>query len=51
MKLQDVIFKAMAKKINWLEAEEITGICARKMPRPSHRTILSSTHDLVAIEG
>ena len=27
MKLQDVILKAMAKKITWLEAAEIIGVC------------------------
>ena len=26
MKLQDVILKAMAKKISWLEAAEIVGV-------------------------
>jgi transposase len=33
MKLQDVILKAMAKKINWLEAAEIIGVCDRTMRR------------------
>jgi transposase len=33
MKLQDVILKAMAKKISWLEAAEIAGICDRTMRR------------------
>ena len=33
MKLQDVILKAMAKKISWLEAAEIIGVCARTMRR------------------
>jgi hypothetical protein len=29
MKLQDVILKAMAKKISWLDATEIIGVCDR----------------------
>ena len=33
MKLQDVILKAMAKKVTWLEAAEIIGICERTMRR------------------
>jgi hypothetical protein len=33
MKLQDVILKAMAKKISWLEAAEIIGVCDRTMRR------------------
>jgi transposase len=33
MKLQDVILKAMAKKINWLEAAEIAGVTDRTMRR------------------
>ena len=33
MKVQDVILKAMAKKINWLEAAEIVGVCDRTMRR------------------
>ncbi len=33
MKLQDVILKAMAKKISWLEAAEIVGVCDRTMRR------------------
>ena len=33
MKLQDVILKAMAKKITWLEAAEIIGVCDRTMRR------------------
>src|ERR1700760_1532701 len=33
MKLQDVILKAMAKKITWLEAAEIVGVCDRTMRR------------------
>ncbi len=33
MKVQDVILKAMAKKINWLEAAEIIGVCDRTMRR------------------
>jgi len=33
MKLQDVILKAIAKKITWLEAAEIIGVCDRTMRR------------------
>src|SRR6476469_7819590 len=33
MKLQDVILKAMAKRITWLEAAEIIGVCDRTMRR------------------
>jgi hypothetical protein len=33
MKLQDVILKAMAKKISWLDAAEIIGVCDRTMRR------------------
>jgi len=33
MKLQDVILKAMAKKITWIEAAEIAGMSARNMQR------------------
>src|SRR5947209_3399817 len=33
MKLQDVILKAIAKKITWLEAAEIIGVCDRTMHR------------------
>jgi hypothetical protein len=33
MKLQDVILKAMAKKITWMEAAEIAGISVRNMQR------------------
>jgi hypothetical protein len=31
MKQQDVILKAMAKKITWMEAAEIIGVCDRTM--------------------
>ena len=37
MKLQDVILKAMAKKINWLEAAEIIGVCDRTVRRMRER--------------
>jgi transposase len=37
MKLQDVILKAMAKKITWLEAAEIAGITDRTMRRMKKR--------------
>jgi hypothetical protein len=33
MKLQDVILKAMAKKISWLAAAEIAGVSGRTMRR------------------
>jgi len=33
MKLQDVILKALAKKISWLEAAEVAGVCDRTMRR------------------
>jgi hypothetical protein len=33
MKLQDVIPKATAKKISWLEAAEIAGVTGRTMRR------------------
>ena len=33
MKLQDVLLKAMAKKISWVEAAEIIGISCRSMRR------------------
>jgi hypothetical protein len=33
MKLQDVILKAMAKKISWLEPAKIVGGCDRTMRR------------------
>ncbi len=33
MKLQDVILKAMAKQINWMEAAEIAGVTDRTMRR------------------
>jgi len=37
MKLQDVILKAMAKKISWLEAAEIVGVTDRTMRRIRER--------------
>jgi hypothetical protein len=33
MKLQDVILKAMAKKLSWMEAAEIAGMSVRNMQR------------------
>jgi transposase len=33
MKLQDVILKAMAKKVSWIEAAEIAGMSVRNMQR------------------
>lgn len=37
MKLQDVILKALAKRITWLEAAEIMGVCNRTMRRLRER--------------
>ena len=37
MKLQDVILKAIAKKISWLEAAEIAGVTDRTMRRMRER--------------
>ena len=37
MKLQDVILKAMAKKITWMAAAEIAGITDRTMRRIKQR--------------
>jgi hypothetical protein len=37
MKLQDVILKAMAKKMTWLEAAEIIGVYDRTMRRMRER--------------
>jgi transposase len=37
MKLQDVILKALAKRITWLEAAEIIGVCDRTMRRMCER--------------
>ena len=37
MKLQDVILKALAKRITWLEAAEIIGVCDRTMRRMRER--------------
>jgi hypothetical protein len=33
MKLQDMILKAMAKKITWIDAAEIAGMSVRNMQR------------------
>jgi transposase len=33
MKLQDVLLKAMAKKISWMEAAEIAGVADRTIRR------------------
>jgi transposase len=33
MKLQDVLLKAMAKKISWADAAEIIGVSCRTMRR------------------
>src|SRR5579862_9919590 len=37
MKLQDVILKAMAKRISWMEAAEIAGVSDRTMRRIKER--------------
>src|SRR6476469_3342397 len=37
MRLQEVILKAIAKKITWLEAAEIIGVCDRTMRRMRER--------------
>jgi hypothetical protein len=37
MKLQDVILKAMAKKISWMAAAEIAGVTDRTMRRIKQR--------------
>jgi transposase len=37
MKRQDVILKAMAKRITWLEAAEIIGVCDRTRRRRRER--------------
>ena len=39
MKLQDVILKAMAKKLSWLEAAEIAGVTDRTMRRIRERYV------------
>lgn len=39
MKLQDVILKAMAKKLSWIEAAEIAGMSVRNMQRMRQRYI------------
>jgi transposase len=37
MKLQDVILKAMAKTLTWMEAAEIAGMSVRNMQRMRQR--------------
>jgi hypothetical protein len=37
MKVQDVILRVMARKITWLEAAEIVGVCDRTMGRMRER--------------
>ena len=39
MKLQDVILKAMAKKLSWMEAAEIAGMSVRNMQRMRQRYV------------
>ena len=38
MKLQDVILKAIAKKLTWIEAAEIAGMSVRNMQRKRQHT-------------
>ena len=44
MKLQDVMLRAMAKRITWFQAAEILGISCRQMQR--WKTRLSLAHDM-----
>jgi transposase len=37
MKLQDVILKALGKRLTWIEAAEIAGMSVRHMQRMRHR--------------
>src|SRR5215471_19279082 len=37
MKIQEIILRAIGKKISWLQAAEIIGISARQMRRMKHR--------------
>ena len=37
MKVQEVIMRAMARKINWVQAGEILGMCERQMRRWKQR--------------
>jgi len=37
MKVQEVILRAVAKKINWSQAGEIIGLCERQMRRWKER--------------
>src|SRR6267378_4711413 len=37
MKIQEVILRAVAKKINWTQAGEIIGLCERQMRRWKQR--------------
>jgi hypothetical protein len=46
MRLQDVILKAMAKKITWMAAAEIAGVSDRAM-----RRIPASAHGLLGAEA
>src|SRR3977135_2852592 len=39
MKLQDVILKAMAKKLSWIEAAEVAGMSVRNMQRMRQRYV------------
>ena len=44
MELQDVLLKAMAKKITWWEAAEIIGVTDRTMSRWRERMEGAATH-------
>jgi hypothetical protein len=43
MKLQDVLLKAMAKKITWWEAAEIIGVADRRKGKIGSRRVLLKT--------
>ena len=47
MKLQDVLLKAMAKKITWWEAAEIIGVTDRTMRRWRERLVSDGYSGLV----
>jgi predicted transcriptional regulator of viral defense system len=51
MKLQDVLLKAMAKKITWREAAEIIGVTDRTMRRWRKRLEAEGYWELVARPG
>ena len=47
MKLQDVILKAIAKKLTWIEAAEIAGMSVRNMQRKRQGYITAITAWLI----